>query len=125
MALVLRGFDIYGVNLKTAAGTLIVPAISGKRFYPRTFWFRVATATGAGSTASVKLGNGGAFDLASAQSLGVGSTTANNILELLLNGSSFKFAMDIGTTGISVTVTTASTLATAHTADFFLEGYVI
>jgi hypothetical protein len=124
-ALLKRAFFITGVNLKSAAGTLIVPVISGKRFIPRACIVRIVTASGAGTTATVKLGNGGAFDIAAAQGLGAGSMAANNLVELNLNGSSFKFAMDIGTTGISFTVTVASTLATAHTCDVYLEGYVV
>lgn len=119
-----RAFDV-SVNLKTASSVLIVPAITGKRFIPRACFLRIISAAGAGTTATVKVGNGGAFEICNAQSLGGGSIVANNLVELLLNGSTYKFAMDIGSTGISITVTVASTLATGHTAQVYLEGYII
>jgi len=126
-AYVFRGFMV-PVNLKSAAATLIVPVMTGKRFIPRTAFMRIKTVAGGSfTTVSMKIGNGGAFEICAAQAftLAAGAGVANNLLEFAMNGSSVKSAFDIGTTGISVTVTVASNMATTHVADVYLEGYVI
>ncbi len=123
-ARVRKAYEILGVNLKSATGTLIVPAQAGKLFIPRLAFAKIATRTGSGSLPSVKIGNGGTWDVHAAAALGTSAHVATELVELALDGTSRMFAFDIGTTGISVTVTAASTYTT-HTADFYLEGYQI
>ena len=123
-----QSFPGLGINLKSAAGTLIVPAYTGKKFLPRAALIHIKTASGTGfTTFSAKLGNGGAFDIAASQAFGsiTFAGVADTWLEMALNGSARKFAMDIGSTGISFTVTVASNISVAHTADVYLEGYAV
>jgi hypothetical protein len=123
-ARVRRAFELTGVNLKSAAGTLIVPvpAVGSKLFLPRQAFARIATKTGSGAEPSVKIGNGGTYDIHAAAALP--SRVVGQFVELALDGTSFMQAFDVSATGISVTVTVASTF-TVHTADFYLEGYLI
>jgi hypothetical protein len=112
------------VDLKSATGTIIVPVESGKLFLPRAAWAKIDTRTGSGSVPSIKIGNGGTWDLHAAAALGSAANLAGELVELALNGTSRMFAFDVGTTGISVTVTVASTYTT-HTARFWVEGYLL
>lgn len=117
-------FLVTGVNLKSAASTLFFAAMTGKKFIPRALFCKIATRTGTGTLPTVKVGNGGTWEASNSATLGTSSHIAGEIVEMALNGTSRMFAFDIGTTGISVTVTGASTYTT-HTADFWLEGYLV
>jgi len=116
-----RYFYVFDVNLKSATSTLIVPAVTGKKFIPRAMWCDIKTRTGSGSLPSIKIGNGGTWDIHVAAALGSAANVAGETIDLAFDGTSRKFVVDVSTTGISVAVTVASTYTT-HTADFWIEG---
>jgi hypothetical protein len=114
-------FAITGVDLKTVANTPFFGAFTGKKFVPRALFARIATRTGTGAfSASITVSNGGAVNLCYFPS-GMPDAKANDIVELALNGSARMLGFDVGTTGISLSVTGASPYTT-HTADFGWKG---
>jgi hypothetical protein len=119
-----KAFRAIGVNLKSAAGTIIIPALAGKFFVPRQAFAVMVTRTGSGVVPSFKIGNAGTFDIHAAGALGNSAHLAGEVIEIPIDGTSRTPRVDIGTTGISVTITVASTFTT-DTADFYLEGYVL
>lgn len=108
------------INLKSATTTIIAPTKSGMKFVVRAVYLQITAQTGSGSPASLSIGVVGAsFPVAT---IGLGTTAVGQMVEIAQNGTTKPTAQDVGTTGISVTVTAASTYTT-QTADVVVEGY--
>ncbi len=123
-ARVRKAFRAIGVDLKSATGTIIIPALAGKFFIPRQAFAVIVSRTGSGTVPNFKIGNAGTWDIHAAGALGSSAHLAGEEVEIAIDGTSRTPRVDIGTTGISVTITGASTYTT-HTADFYLEGYIL
>lgn len=121
-------FHVNVVNLKTAASTIIVPAMTGLRFLPRAAFLRFELVSSISVGPTISIGGGAAFagltNIVDHQVISASTCLANRLVELVLNGSTFMWAMDIGSTGISVTVDTGAT-GTSLTGDIFLEGFIV
>lgn len=113
------GHFTQSINLKSATSTLIVPPRSGQKFVVLSCYVLITAITG-GSTGPTIVISGGAgpTNMASA-AVGVAAVGGNVPLTFYYTA---VFPLDVGTTGLSVTVTVASD-ATTHTGDVVVVGY--
>jgi hypothetical protein len=126
-ARVRKAYEALGVNLKSATGTIIVPAQTGKFFIPREAFAKIATRSGSGTLPDIsilKVGGGVGDVLVDTTGGFASGILAGQLVEIALDGTATLQAVDIGSVGISVVVDVASTYTT-HTADFYLEGYIL
>jgi hypothetical protein len=117
----LQVFKVAGINLLATGQTLVVPAASGRKWIPLSVRTRLASLTGVFVVAPiVRLGNNGSFDnmapLFTVAALAVDGVDVVPIVTAVT-------AVNIGSTGISLDVQTAGTVATVATADVFVLGY--
>jgi hypothetical protein len=118
-----KPFYAPAVNLAASATTIIVPAISGAVFIPKQMYARLTQNPGAGTQASFTVGVSGAtFPLVASTTVPL-LTTAGQMFEIALNGTSVVQGQNISTNGIGITVTAGT--KTTYTADFFLEGFIL
>lgn len=112
-----------GINLKATGQTLIVPALTGRKFLPMLAYLHLTTVdTYAITAAVVRLGNNGTFDnVAPLAAVGLTLVTGG-ILSVPL--AALLTAIDIGSTGVSLDVQTAGA-ATTLTGTVHIVGIVV
>lgn len=110
----------------TATGqTAIVPARSGKRFIPvGTPLVRLKSISGTGTPPTISIGNDGSFVNVVAAVALTGLTVVNRLFNLSLLASLTKEAVDVGSVGIDVNVSVASTYDD-YTIDVYVFGFYI
>lgn len=112
-----------GIDLKTAAQIVLIPAQSGRLFLPRAAFVYVATLTGVLAVAPIlRIGNNGTFTNV-APVVTLTAAIALQIFAIPLVAGASLLSIDIGTVAISVDVQTPAT-ATTMTGDVYLEGIV-
>lgn len=121
-ALIPQVFIQRAVTLNSIHALVILANQSGKKFIPKRCWLHITGKSGTGTQPVVKIGNGGAYEIHNAAALP--AHNLDDIVELTLDGSARVFAVNIGTTGISITVSTASTY-TGHQCTVYLEGFIV
>lgn len=113
-------WKISAVNVLATGQTLILPAITGKKFIPTQILIEMNSLTGVLTVPIVRLGNNGSFNNVAPLFTCTGIGTVGNILTITLN--TIPTTIDIGSTGISFDVQTAGIVASVATVNVFLFG---
>ncbi len=118
---VVRYFETV-IDLRATGSTLIVPAISGRKFIPLQVRVHLTSLTGVPVAGSVKLGNDGSHvNVAPAFTTTVAAVDAVDTVPLV----AALTAIDLNTTGVSFEVATAITVATVAVATVHVVGILI
>lgn len=117
------------INLKTTGATLIVPAVSGKKFIPISVRLYGSAMTGANTNATGSLGNNSTSynNLCASQSIvtsPIDGTLFIASLTLINSGTTFTPVLDIGSTGIYLNITVGATGTTCQ-GYILIEGLIV
>ncbi len=111
----------------TAAATLVVPALTGKRFVPISLRILYTSMVAAATGPTITLGNNGSWDNLHTGSadIGIGTGASNSYVgPITLFVSGGRSSIDVGTTGISIKCTAGAT-GTTVSGVCLLEGIYI
>lgn len=115
-------FKATGINLLATGQTLVVPALTSGSFLPTRAYIELITVTGVLTVPIIRLGNSVNFDNVAPLLTCTGLTTVRNILNIPLAAA--LVSISITSTGISLDIQTAGSVASVATANVYISGFL-